>query len=85
MHGEDILINNNIKPNKLIHALYPDLKQWTYSMVDDPEEVRIREGNLDIDLDYFYGYYYPQPEIGLWLSKTQIKRIQQLSLSQDKY
>jgi hypothetical protein len=85
LHGKGKWINNGFSLNNITRQLYPDFKQWYFTSTNDLETVKKNVGVLDIDLDYFCGYFYQQPQIGLKLTKAQLKRLKRISLSEDKY
>lgn len=85
LQGKGKWINNDFPLNSITRQLYPDFKQWYLTFTNNLETVKINEGVLGIDLDYFYGYFYSQAQVSLKLTKAQLKRLKQFSLSEDKY
>lgn len=85
LYGKGRWINNGFPKNRLTARLYPDAKEWHYSIINDASDVKMECSILDIDLDYFYGYYYSQPQFGLLLTDRQLNYLNKKILSDDKY
>lgn len=83
--GEGVWIRNDLVPNKFTRRLYPDMRPWRYSEIDNLSAIRLSEGVLDIDLDYFCCNYAPQLQVTIDLTKNQRRKLRFQSISRDKF
>ncbi|OGR46490.1 MAG: hypothetical protein A2X34_03190 [Elusimicrobia bacterium GWC2_51_8] len=85
LYGSGRWINMDFPKDRLSASLYPDAKEWQYTIIGDASDIKAQDFTLDIDLDYFYGYYSPRPQYEICLSDRQLKHVKKMFLSDDKY